>query len=128
MAESLPDTAADDPFLVLGLDPTADDHAVRAAYRAALLRYPPETDPEGFKRVRAAYERLRDPAVRASLVLFARPLVPGTAPTGPGDLGLPGLPTPQLEELLADLRLLVLAGSDLTRTRFPEDLRDPAGG
>jgi hypothetical protein len=48
------------PFTVLGLEETADDEAVRAAYLAAVRRSPPDRDPEGFRRIREAYEALRD--------------------------------------------------------------------
>ncbi len=44
------------PFAVLGIEETADDEQVRAAYLAAVRRSPPDRDPEGFRRVREAYE------------------------------------------------------------------------
>jgi len=50
-----------DPFAVLGLEETVDDEAVRAAYVQALRTSPPDRDPEGFRRIRAAYEALREP-------------------------------------------------------------------
>lgn len=59
-----------DPFAVLGLDETADDAAVRAAYLRALRISPPDRDPEGFRRIRAAYEALRDAESRLDLRLF----------------------------------------------------------
>ena len=58
------------PFDVLGIDETADDDAVRAAYLAAVRRSPPDRDPEGFRRVRDAYEAVRDEERRLSLRLF----------------------------------------------------------
>ena len=39
------------PFAVLGIEETADDESVRAAYLAAVRRSPPDRDPEGFQRV-----------------------------------------------------------------------------
>ena len=48
------------PFTVLGLEETADDEAVRAAYLAAVRRSPPDRDPEGFRHIREAYEALQD--------------------------------------------------------------------
>jgi curved DNA-binding protein CbpA len=61
------------PFAVLGLEETADDEAVRAAYLAAVRRSPPDRDPEGFRRIREAYEALRDREQRLALRLFGPP-------------------------------------------------------
>ena len=58
------------PFAVLGIEETADDEAVRAAYLAAVRRSPPDRDPEGFRRVREAYEAVRDEERRLALRLF----------------------------------------------------------
>ena len=53
-----------DPYQVLGIPRTANAAALKQAYFALVRAHPPERDPEMFKQVRAAYERLRDPAVR----------------------------------------------------------------
>src|SRR5439155_9465721 len=50
--------AEESPFQVLGIAPTLDLGAVKRAYFAALTRHPPHADPEGFRRLRAAYEPL----------------------------------------------------------------------
>src|SRR4029453_799394 len=47
------------PFAVLGIEETADDAQVRAAYLAKVRRSPPDRDPDGFRRVREAYEAVR---------------------------------------------------------------------
>lgn len=44
---------------VLGLAVGADPSEVRGAYLRAVKAHPPERDPEGFQRVRVAYELLR---------------------------------------------------------------------
>jgi curved DNA-binding protein CbpA len=61
------------PFAVLGIDPTAGDEAVRAAYLAAVRRSPPDRDPEGFRRIREAYDAVRDDERRLALRLFGPP-------------------------------------------------------
>jgi curved DNA-binding protein CbpA len=61
------------PFAVLGLDETADDAAVRAAYLVALRQSPPDRDPEGFRRIREAYDALLDHERRLALRLFGPP-------------------------------------------------------
>jgi curved DNA-binding protein CbpA len=53
-----------DPYEVLGIARTASAAALKQAYFALVRAHPPERDPERFKQVRAAYERLRDPAAR----------------------------------------------------------------
>ncbi len=53
-----------DPYAVLGLSATATSAEIKGAYFALVRAHPPERDPETFKRVRAAYESVRDPAAR----------------------------------------------------------------
>lgn len=43
---------------VLGIDPTDDRVELKRAYNRRLREHPPEKDPTGFMRLRAAYERL----------------------------------------------------------------------
>lgn len=59
-------TSSDEPFSVLGLAPTLDAAAVKRAWFDALARHPPHQDPEGFRRVRAAYEALSRPGALAA--------------------------------------------------------------
>lgn len=52
-----------DAYRVLGVEPGADQAAIRAAYRDRIKRAHPDTstgDEETFRRVRAAYDRLRE--------------------------------------------------------------------
>lgn len=59
--------ADEDPFAVLGLGPTSVVGEVKRAYFSALQRHPPHADPEGFRRIRGAYERLMKPGALATL-------------------------------------------------------------
>lgn len=43
-------------FAILGIDETKDERALKNAYRQQLMHTNPEDDPEGFKRLREAYE------------------------------------------------------------------------
>lgn len=43
-------------FRILGIEETRDKDAIKAAYRRLLTHTNPEDDPEGFKRLRQAYE------------------------------------------------------------------------
>lgn len=76
----------------LGLGPTEQDAAViKQAYRRAVAKHPPDVDPDAFRRVRDAYELLRDPWARAKEVLH-RPLpqVPPPAPPAEPPAAPPG--------------------------------------
>jgi hypothetical protein len=46
------------PFAILGISPTLDAPAIKRGYFAALHEHPPHSDPDGFRRVRQAYEEL----------------------------------------------------------------------
>lgn len=54
-----------DPYETLDLPRTATAAEIKQAYFALVRAHPPERDPAMFKRIRAAYERLRDPEKRA---------------------------------------------------------------
>ena len=49
------------PFAALELTPTLDAVVVKRGYFAMLAKHPPHADPDGFGRVRAAYEALTRP-------------------------------------------------------------------
>lgn len=59
-----------DPHQILGLDPSADETAIRQRYLALVRQYTPEQAPERFSEIRAAYEELRDPVKRLQGRLF----------------------------------------------------------
>ena len=62
--------AAESPYQILGVDRDATEAQVKAAYFAKVRQHPPERDPEGFKRIRAAYEQLKASKDRAETDLF----------------------------------------------------------
>jgi curved DNA-binding protein CbpA len=59
-----------DPYRVLGLARQANEGEVKRAYFQLVRQFPPETAPEKFQEIRAAYEQLRTPASRARIDLF----------------------------------------------------------
>ena len=61
-----------DAFERLSLPPEADAAAIKQGYRRATRAHPPDTDPDGFREVRAAYERLADPWKEAKSRLRSR--------------------------------------------------------
>lgn len=64
-----------DPYTILGLERTANAADIKKAYFALVRAHPPEREPEMFKRIRAAYERLRDAEQRLETdMMLLRPL------------------------------------------------------
>lgn len=67
------------PYLVLGVAPSADDAAIRHAYLAAVRESPPDTHPTRFQAVSTAYERIKDEPSRLRYLLFNQEC-PGDSP------------------------------------------------
>lgn len=65
-----PDLASSDPYAVLGLRRGASLRQVKRAYFALVRQYPPEEQPQTFKLIRAAYEKLRTAETQAETDLF----------------------------------------------------------
>jgi curved DNA-binding protein CbpA len=63
-------TKPGDPYKVLGLKQGASHQEIRRAYFRQVREHPPETDAEGFKAIRAAYEQLRSAEQRAETDLY----------------------------------------------------------
>jgi curved DNA-binding protein CbpA len=102
-----------DPYAVLGVRHSATPAEIKQAYFAQVRAHPPEREPATFKRIRAAYERLRDPERRTEtdmllLRTWPAPARPRRAPQL--DLALHG------EDVLAAARAL----SDLERRDWRE--------
>jgi DnaJ-class molecular chaperone len=57
-------------YLVLGVPHTADDANIRHAYLEAIKLATPESDPDRFKSLAEAYEKIKDEASRNSYYLF----------------------------------------------------------
>ncbi|NOT62308.1 MAG: DnaJ domain-containing protein [Acidobacteria bacterium] len=63
-------TVSENPYETLGLASSATEVEIKQAYFALVREHSPERDPEGFKRIRAAYEKLRAASDRAATDLF----------------------------------------------------------
>ena len=112
-------TPPSDPYAILGVDSQAGLEEIKTAYFARVRAHPPERDPEGFKRVRAAYEQLRDPDRRLEtdllrLQAWPEPSLDGLFEDAPLDLSVDP----------ADVIRAARALSDLGRHDFREDTRE----
>ena len=68
----------DDPYETLEIAREASADEIKRAYFALVRAHPPEREPELFKRVRAAYERLRDPEKRTETDMLLLQIWPAT--------------------------------------------------
>jgi curved DNA-binding protein CbpA len=68
--ERQPNLTSSDPYAVLGLSRGVDSRAIKRAYFELVRQYSPETSPDAFKLIRAAYEKLNTEAVRTETDLF----------------------------------------------------------
>lgn len=59
-----------DPYAVLGVARSAESDEIKRAYFRLVRAYPPEREPERFKEIRSAYERINTPQRRARTDLF----------------------------------------------------------
>lgn len=59
-------------YKILGTTANIGNARIKEKYIQALKKHPPETDPEGFEKVREAYETLRDPEKRAQYDLMRK--------------------------------------------------------
>jgi curved DNA-binding protein CbpA len=106
-------TPYSDPYATLGLTRAASAAEVKQAYFALVRAHPPEREPEAFKRIRAAYEQLRDPQRRAETdMLLLEPWPEPSRRRRP--------PQPVLSLQPADVIAAVRALTDLERSDWRE--------
>lgn len=107
----------DDPYAVLGISRRAGSEEVRRAYFELAKQHSPETDPERFQVIRAAYDALRTDEGRARAGLFLlQP--PAPLPTG-------RRPSYDLDVHPSDLVRLALE-IELATLSLRDDFREPS--
>lgn len=117
MPERRPDLTAGDPYRVLGVLPTATQADIKQAYFALIRQYPPETEGENFKLIRAAYEKIKSAQRRVETDIFLPQPPPAWQPP-PDTLTLDTAFHPD------DARLALRRWGELGRTNFEEDFRE----
>ena len=68
--ERKPDLTASDPYRVLGVGSTVSQADIKRTYFALIRQYSPETAPNEFKIIRAAYEKIKDASRRSETDIF----------------------------------------------------------
>lgn len=58
------------PYLILGIEKTTTDDAVRKAYLNAIRQCPPEKDAVIFQSIQSAYEQIKTHRLRLAYHLF----------------------------------------------------------
>ena len=73
------------PLEILGLDPGAEEQAIKRAYAKLLKVHRPDQDPEGFRRIRDAYEQAIEQLSWGNIFEPPSPVLPidPAASTGP---------------------------------------------
>lgn len=109
-----------DPYAVLGLERRATPAEIKRAYFELVRQYSPETNPEAFKQVRAAYEKLNSAANKTETDLFLfQPPAAWEARKRRRKLDLDFDPQ--------DILQMLQHYGDLERARFEEDFRPIEG-
>lgn len=70
MRSSSTSDRAIDPYETLGVGREAGDEEIKRAYFRLVREHPPEREPERFREVRAAYDRIRTAERRSATNLF----------------------------------------------------------
>lgn len=73
--------AGDNPYEVLEVSQAATDAEIKKAYFAGVRKFPPEREPEAFKRIRTAYEKLNTPEKRLDFDMSAPSSLPDPPPS-----------------------------------------------
>jgi curved DNA-binding protein CbpA len=109
--------AYENPYAVLGLSRTASAEEIKQTYFGLVRQHPPEREPEAFKRIRAAYDRLRLPEqrVEADMRLLEAWPKPARAKR---------VPRPDLAIRPEDVLTLLKADSELGRVDPRADFRE----
>jgi curved DNA-binding protein CbpA len=81
------------PYLTLGVPPTADDAEIRNAYLAGIRKHPPERDPARFQALVSAYEKVANRQSRMEHFLFDESF-DGATPLGALAAYCKNIPTP----------------------------------
>ncbi|WP_305908014.1 DnaJ domain-containing protein [Methylomarinum sp. Ch1-1] len=61
------------PYQILAVSADADDAQIKQAYLHQVKNYPPDRDPENFRRIKQAYEAIKDHHSRLRYELFSLP-------------------------------------------------------
>lgn len=110
----------ENPYIVLGVDKNASVEDIKKAYFRLIRIHTPEKDPEGFKRIRLAYEAIRDIDERSKtdLFMFNDPY---------GEFNIQKPTEYNFQEGINLVKIAINSLSDLGRSDFSNDFSDIEG-
>lgn len=111
------DLTATDPYRILGVPSTATQLEIKRAYFALIRQYPPETEAETFKTIRAAYEKIKDVQRRSETDIF----LPQPPPNWTDSIKLPEFDTRFYPQ---DVLTALQSWGDLGRSNFETDFKE----
>lgn len=104
------------PYHILDIASNVDAAAIKRAYFIQVREHPPERDPQQFKKIRAAYEKINTPEKRieTDMLLFDDWTGPEISATLPLEPGL------SRKDIITAARM----ETDLGRTKWRDDVRE----
>jgi len=103
----------EEAFETLGLTPDVSPKDIKRAYRRAAVDRPPDRDPDGFRRVREAYELLSHPEDALEIIAEESTAVPVPSIKLPEPVELGhALPLAAMRAAVAKLDVVALLGDD----------------
>jgi curved DNA-binding protein CbpA len=117
LQEIEPDFTSTDPYRILGVLHTATQLEIKRSYFALIRQFPPETEGERFKIVRAAYEKIKDSERRTETDIFLPQQPPPWEHSGT-------LPEFDSRFQIQDVLLVLRRWGDLGRRNFQDDFKE----
>lgn len=115
--EREPDFTSNDPYEVLGMSRTASQIEIKRTYFALIRKYPPETEAETFKIIRAAYEKIKNAQQRQETDIFLPQAPPAWEPSETNVVY-------DTELYPSDVMRLLKQWGELGRTDFHDDFQE----
>jgi len=109
----------ENPYDILELSETAHTDEIHSAYLRAVRAHPPESDPEGFKKIRNAYDRICNREARKKFGFESFKNESGIPPSS----GLHVAPSEKIDPFFRRIAEHLVSNSDIFRADFTCDFK-----